>query len=74
MPLTPSMPAKTPAAIKPDRPVARICAQYRSAIRAATSVKHVSHRSIREIRDKTYHDEYRRWIAGRLHQGKRVIP
>jgi hypothetical protein len=37
IPLSPSMPAKTPAAIKPENPVAKICAQYKSAIRVATS-------------------------------------
>ncbi|XPS79780.1 hypothetical protein M3J09_011752 [Ascochyta lentis] len=33
----PSMPANTPAAISPENPVAKICAQYRSAMRVATS-------------------------------------
>jgi hypothetical protein len=37
MPRSPSMPAKTPAAIKPEKPVARICAQYSNAMRVATS-------------------------------------
>jgi hypothetical protein len=40
MPRSPSIPAKTPAAIKPEKPVARICAQYSNAIRVATSEPH----------------------------------
>lgn len=39
MPRIPSMPAKIPAAINPEKPVARICAQYKSAMRVATSLR-----------------------------------
>ena len=39
IPFRPSIPANTPAAISPENPVARICAQYRSAMRVATSVR-----------------------------------
>jgi hypothetical protein len=35
--LSPSIPAKIPAAMRPENPVARICAQYKSAIRVAIS-------------------------------------
>jgi hypothetical protein len=37
IPRSPSIPANTPAAIKPLKPVARIWAQYNNAIRVATS-------------------------------------
>lgn len=45
IPLTPSRPANTPAAMSPENPVAKICAQYNKAIRVATSTLSVNKRS-----------------------------
>jgi hypothetical protein len=67
------MPAKTPAAIKPEKPVARICAQYSNAIRVATSGAHCQLSSNIYVQF-TYLYACKKWKACKLRRDRMALP
>ena len=71
MPFTPSKPANTPAAISPENPVARICAQYSNAIRVATSVFHQHTARQPDSSNITHLSSYRRYSTYKWRQDRR---